>query len=333
VVSIVVVTPVRPQSSSGNEVTSKRWARLLEAEGYQVTTVQLDEEAPVLSPESNNAMASADLLIALHARRSANAIQWWRDQRSPRPVVVALTGTDLYVDLPDDATTTKSVNSADALIVLQSEAVSRLSKINSTWGDKVLVVHQSVTGPLPVRTSTIDEFRVVVLAHLRPVKDPLLAARAVRRLPLESSVSVHHAGGAMSAELAAAAEIENDQNHRYRWYGELERQRARELLATADVMACTSTSEGGANVVTEAIALGIPIVATRIDGNTGLIGHDHPGLVSVGDDKALSELLLRLERDTEFLAELQTRTYERQHLTDTSTEQSTLSSLVETLVG
>ena len=44
-------------------------------------------------------------------------------------------------------------------------------------GAKAVVVIQSVAGPLPARRPVDGELRVVVLAHLREVKDPLLAAR------------------------------------------------------------------------------------------------------------------------------------------------------------
>lgn len=330
--NIAVVSPVRPRSTSGNNVTSNRWAKLLEAVGHQVLIIHHYEEDPI-GPEDARLMASADLLVALHARRNAKAVQWWKSQKAESPLVVALTGTDLYADLPADKTTIASVDAADALIVLQSEAVARLNKMKPSWGDLATVVHQSVAGPHPDRQPVAEEFRVVVLAHLRAVKDPLLAARAARHLPLDSTISVHHAGGGIDSELTATAKREQEENGRYRWYGELDRQKARELLATADVLACTSVSEGGANVVSEAIALGIPVVGTRIDGNAGLVGRSYPGLVPVGDDRALGDLLLRLERDPNFLDELQRQTDERQYLTRPANEQAALVAIIERLVG
>jgi glycosyltransferase involved in cell wall biosynthesis len=137
----------------------------------------------------------------------------------------------------------------------------------------------------------------------------------------------------MDPGLVEQARREQAENHRYRWYGELDGAAARELLASADVLACTSISEGGANVVTEAVALGVPVIGTRIDGNVGLLGSDHPGLVPVGDDRAFADLLERIERDPDLLAALQRRTDELQPLTDPAVEQAELSSLVDRLLG
>ena len=331
--TIAIVAPVRPQSTSGNDVTSARWTGLLEAAHHRVVVIHVDESAGIIQPENRRELASADLLIALHARRSAAVVAWWRSQADTKPLVVAMTGTDLYVDLPEDPVTRTSVDLADALIVLQGAAISRLGEMDEAWGGKASVVRQSLAGPYPQRQPIPGEFRVVVLAHLRPVKDPLLAARAARHLGPDSTVTVHHAGGGMDPGLVEQARREHDENHRYHWHGELDGAAARRLLAGADVLACTSTSEGGANVVTEAIALGVPVIGTQIDGNVGLLGAGHPGLVPVGDDRAFADLLNRIERDPELLAALQQRTDELRSLTDPAIEQAALSSLVDRLLG
>jgi glycosyltransferase involved in cell wall biosynthesis len=191
------------------------------------------------------------------------------------------------------------------------------------------VVHQSVDPvTVPPRRPATGEFRVVVLAHLREVKDPLLAARAVRLLDPSSRVRVHHGGGALDAGWAAAAAAEMADNPRWVWHGDLVRSAAMALLASAHVLACTSVAEGGANVVTEAIAAGIPVIGTRIDGNTGLLGDDHPGLVPVGDERALGGLFHRLATDPAALAELQRRTDALASITDPATERRALASVL-----
>ena len=336
---VAIVSPILPQSTSGNDITANRWAQLIESE-HSVLTVQVDEQDESLPSDSAATLGQAEVLIALHGRRSATAIQWWRDQQSPKPLIVALTGTDLYSDLPNDPATIASTEAADAVIVLQTEAVARLQEMNPAWAAKAQVIHQSVAGPHPPRQPTRlqveGEFRVVVLAHLRPVKDPLLCARAARLLPPEATVTVHHAGGGMGddlgGDLVAQAEREREENPRYHWYGGLDRRAAKELLASADVLACTSISEGGANVVSEAIALGVPVIGTRMDGNVGLLGADHPGLVPVGDSEALAQLFVRLESDKTLLAELQARTDALQPLTEPATEQKALIDLVDELL-
>ena len=61
-----------------------------------------------------------------------------------------------------------------------------------------------------------------------------------------------------------------------------------------------SRSEGGANVITEAFALGTPILASKIPGNTGLLGEQHPGLFRPGDAEDLARLMLQVESEPGF---------------------------------
>ena len=159
-------------------------------------------------------MDSADVLIALHARRSSGAVAWWTVRHPERPVIVAMTGTDLYADLPHDVSARASIEAADALITLQRAAVERLGSIEARWGAKATTIHQSVAGPHLPRELNSDVMKIVVLAHLRPVKDPLLAARAARRLPAESRVMVHHAGGPIDPDLTKQAIMEDETNAR-----------------------------------------------------------------------------------------------------------------------
>jgi len=53
--------------------------------------------------------------------------------------------------------------------------------------------------------------------------------------------------------------------------------------------------EGGANVISEAVVAGVPILASNISGSVGLLGRDYPGYFSVGNTDQLRELLLRAE--------------------------------------
>jgi glycosyltransferase involved in cell wall biosynthesis len=66
-------------------------------------------------------------------------------------------------------------------------------------------------------------------------------------------------------------------------------------------MVLSSLSEGGANVMSEAVAARVPVLATRIDGSIGLLGRDYPAYFPVGDTEALARLLNRIETDAAFL--------------------------------
>jgi glycosyltransferase involved in cell wall biosynthesis len=74
------------------------------------------------------------------------------------------------------------------------------------------------------------------------------------------------------------------------------------LIQRSRLLVVSSRSEGGANVVSEAIACGTPVLASRIDGNMGLLGDDYPGYFPVGDTAALRQLIIRAARDSDWLA-------------------------------
>lgn len=321
---IAIATPDRPGDTSGNEITATRWGSYLIAQGHQVDLIDVFPDGRMTK------MVAPDLLIVLHARRCANAARWWRANRGDAPMIVALAGTDLYSDLPDDPDARWTIDSADALVVLQESGVSRLASFDPSLGAKAQAIHQSVRGEIPARRemSPHQGFRVVVLSHLREVKDPLMCARASRLLPEDSSVVIHHAGEPHDNEWGERANDETESNPRYWWYGPLTHRESLELLSSATVLACTSLLEGGANVVSEAIAMGVPVVGTQIDGNTGLLGEDYPGLVPVRDDQALADLLYRLEKEPDLLADLQARVDARIDLTKPEVEQAAWAELV-----
>jgi glycosyltransferase involved in cell wall biosynthesis len=156
--------------------------------------------------------------------------------------------------------------------------------------------------------SEAERFEVVVLGHLRAVKDPFRAALASAGLPPASRVRVRHAGGALDPGSAEDARTIEARCPRWRWLGELPRQTSLELLAASHLMVLSSRLEGGANVVAEAVACGVPVLSTRIDGSIGQLGADHPGYFPTGDTEALAALLARAERDRAFYADLVDRT-------------------------
>src|SRR5690606_696016 len=103
-------------------------------------------------------------------------------------------------------------------------------------------------------------------------KDSLRTAHAARLLPPESQVEVVAAGRAHNQDWAARANLEQSQNDRFRWLGELDRENTVSLMVSSQVMVISSLLEGGANVVSEACRAGTPIIASDIPGNRGLLG-------------------------------------------------------------
>src|SRR5499427_3684333 len=284
---IVLITPARSSSRSGNQTTSLRWARILRQLGHRVHIV------------SRYDGAAADLMIALHAWRSSDSIRSFRERYPDRPLIVGLSGTDVYDYIDrDPAPTLRSLACADRLVALQELAGRR---VPARFRGKVRVVHQSAVALPRVHHRRTGRFDVAVIGHLREVKDPFRAAKAARRLPAGSRIRIVHLGAAETPQWAATARAEMAANPRYVWRGDRPRADVRRLLGRARAMVLSSQSEGGANVISEAVAAGVPILATRIDGSLGLLGRDYPGYFPVGDTEALARLLIRIETDPAFL--------------------------------
>jgi putative glycosyltransferase (TIGR04348 family) len=274
--------------------------------------------------------AAADLMIALHAWRSAGSIRDFRARFRDRPLIVALSGTDIneYIDR-DPAPTLHSLACADRLVALQELARRR---VPARFRRKVRVVYQS-THLLPQAASRAARgFDVAVIGHLRHVKDPFRAAKAARRLPATSRIRIVHLGAAETAQWAETAKAEMKGNPRYVWRGDRPHAEVRRLLGRARAVVLSSVSEGGANVISEAVAAGVPVLASRIDGSVGLLGRDYLGYFPVGNTAALARLLHRIETSPDFLARLRRAIARRAHLFRPAREKAEWKKLIRELV-
>ena len=283
---ILIVFAARKRLQSGNAVTAFRWQRILEDLGHEVEVARAFEGQP------------CDVLIAVHAGHSARSLDRFRDERPESPVLLLLSGTDLYRDLKKQPDLMRQLETATRLLVLQPSA---LDDVPVELHAKVDVMVQSAQAPRRQRVND-GVFRICVLGHLRAVKDPFRAAAAVRLLPPTSRVQVVHVGAALDDEHAVRAVAESQDNPRYEWRGELPHEQALQVLADSDLHVLTSQLEGGANALSEAIVAGVPTLSTRIAGSVGLLGGDYPGFFPVGDTQALADQIHRAETQPEYLA-------------------------------
>lgn len=241
-------------------------------------------------------------MIAVHAWRSAAAIERFKSTYPERPVILQLSGTDIYEYLASDpGPTLRSLELADRLVALNDLAWRAIPR---RLRPRLGVIHQSATAASQPRRPSARAVVVSVIGHLRDVKDPLRAAEAARLLPADSRVRIEQVGRAYTPQWAARARAEMTTNPRYTWRDDVSAAEVRRLLAKSHAMVISSRSEGGANVISEATVAGVPILASRMDGNVGLLGADYPGYFPVGDTPALARLLLRLEREPRFVARL-----------------------------
>jgi putative glycosyltransferase (TIGR04348 family) len=288
--SVFIVTPARAGTRLGNRVTALRWQRILRELGYRVHV-----------GTRWSARQRCDVLVALHATKSADSIRAFRTRHPLAPVVLALTGTDLYTDLRRDHRTRASIELASRLVVLQREA---LRELDATSRKKARVIVQSASPARGPARRKAHGLRVIAISHLRRVKDPLLAARAVRMLPSGSKVRIDHYGSVLDAATGRAARRESAANPRWQWRGERQRAVVLRTLAASDVFVQTSLAEGGSSALAEAVVSGVAVLATRIPGTVGMLGRAHPGLFAAGNAFELARLLRRCETDPRFLKRL-----------------------------
>jgi putative glycosyltransferase (TIGR04348 family) len=313
IVAILLVTPTTPDSDNGNGVTARRWASLLRALGQDVHVTDAYQRSEPY-----------DALIALHAGKSAASVRAFRDDHPTAPIVIALTGTDLYPDLSSTGVDPAVLDLAARLIVLQPLALDQLPR---RWRERAQVVIQSLP-PIPPLPPLEDRFEVAFLVHVRPVKDPAVLPAALRLLPAASRIRVTHVGGDRDSELAARLTAEAVGNPRYEWLGARPREEALRVLARSRLLVLTSRTEGGANVISEALSAGVPVIASAIPGTVGLLGADYPGYFPPGDAQALADRLTAAEQDAGYYRALCEHCAARRPLVDPQREASALASLL-----
>lgn len=290
--NIILVTPAPPNSTNGNRISANRWAKILIQLGHRVSVIE------------QYTTQKADLMIAIHAWRSQESIFRFKQKNPSAKLIVVLSGTDIYQYIHSHRKTTlKAMQQADILLGLNHQVVN---VVPEELQHRLSVIPQSASVQ-PKRIKSEKRFLALVVGHLRDVKNPFQAAKAVQSLPTTSRIQVHHYGRAHTALWGLHARRETATNKRYHWYGEVDQSRLSEIYQQASVLIISSKMEGGANVICESIAAGTPILASKIDGNVGLLGEDYEGYYSLSDTRMLRQKLSRLERDKLFYSRLKSQ--------------------------
>jgi putative glycosyltransferase (TIGR04348 family) len=312
---LCLVTPALASANNGNWQTASRWARML-APHYRVSVV------------GQWAGEASDAMIALHARRSAASIAAWSRQLVRRPLVVVLTGTDLYRDIAVDARARESLALADRLVVLQEHAPQDLP---APYRAKAIVSFQSCSAWRPL-AKTRRRLRALMVGHLRDEKDPRTYFAAARLLAHREDIVLDHIGAGLDEALAREARALAREQPRYRWLGAVPHRDVRARIQRAHVLVHASRMEGGAHVVMEALRSGTPVIASNIAGNVGMLGADYRGYYPVGDAAALAALLQRARDDPAMLAALREQGDARAPLFEPAAERRTLLDLMNHLL-
>ena len=314
---VCIVSPALADANNGNWQTASRWQRFL----APMCDVHLCSEW--------QRAADGTVLIALHARRSADSIERFRASFPDGPLALVLTGTDLYRDLQTDAQARHSLECATRVVVLQERG---LDVLDAATRAKASVIVQSAPAMTVAPRPGDPDF--VAVGHLRPEKDPQAVWDAARALAGDlRPPTIVHIGAALDAALGDAASATMNSCRAYRWLGARSHATTRRAIARARALVHPSRIEGGANVVIEAVRSRVPVLATRIDGNVGLLGADYGGYFSAGDAKGLAALMRRFIADAGFATHLSAQCAIREPLFRPSVERRAVRSLVLDLLA
>jgi putative glycosyltransferase (TIGR04348 family) len=322
--TVLMISPSMAESNNGNWHTARRWSKFLSGH----CDISLMPRWPAASDSASARPArkpgsEPQAMIALHARRSAASISAWAAAWPDKPLIVVLTGTDLYRDISNDFDAQKSLSLATHLVVLQDAGPEVLPP---ALLPKTRVIYQSAPALKPAHKSS-RHFGVLMVGHLRDEKDPLTFMRAAAR-PFEAGIHFEQIGMALESRFAEAARSAERGTARYRWLGGLSRAVTRQHIKRAHVLVNCSHMEGGAQVILEAVQSDTPVLASRVSGNIGMLGAGYAGYFEAGDDARLAELVRHCAADADFLALLQSQCRQRATLFDPQREQRLVINLV-----
>lgn len=312
----MIVSPALADANNGNWQTARRWRQMLSpTHRVRIASAWPDAQAD-----------RDDVMLALHARRSAASVRAWADAKGTQSLALALTGTDLYRDITQDAQAQQSLALAGRLVVLQPLGLNALPE---RWRDKASVIFQSTTMRQTLPKSE-RHLRAVVVGHLRAVKSPQTVFAAARLLSPDSGIRIDHIGAASEPGLGDEALAVARECPHYRWRGALPHEATRRAIQRAHVLLHTSEIEGGAHVIMEAVCSGTPVLASRVDGNVGMLGHDYEGYFEHGDAAQLVALLEECRKD-DLLEKLRAQCELRRPVFNPEVEREALLRLVEDL--
>jgi len=193
------------------------------------------------------------------------------------------------------------------VIAANSKAAAARLRVEHVSPRKIAVIPNGLElARFRVRSSHAPLRRVVTVANLRPEKGHAVLIRAAVRIldefPDARFVFVGN-GTERDAlvELARACGV----SHAVSFAGHSED--VASYLAAADLFALPSRTEAFPNALLEAMAAGLPVVASAVGGIPEIVDDGQTGLLAAaGDPRALADRIARLMRDGQLAARLGT---------------------------
>ena len=188
----------------------------------------------------------------------------------------------------------------DAVTVVSLEAV----KYYRSLGLKAVHIPNAIDlSELPTEAERVSEPQITYLGRLSKEKGVDILVKAA----LMGLRGIVIAGdGPMRPLIERAA-----QKGLLKFLGPLPRTKALKILAGSDVVVLPSREEGVSTVLLEAMALKVPIVATRVGGTTEILRDNKDALLVNPDPHEIKEAIMRLLTQAELAKTLTINAYQR----------------------
>ncbi len=302
---IALVSPYTYPFYCGNSVLAERLREGLSGRGNKVSLFDSHRDTP------DQAIAfSPQILHSLHADRPHHWVKAFMTKRSV-PWVITLTGTDYtsWCGKKDPPVHIKeNLERAGALVVFHGEALESLKQCLPSVQGKMEVIPQGVAPSGKNRDSRrlreekeigAQEIVFLMVSSIRPVKNVGAGIGALFEVEKQvPNVKLVLIGPIQDHEEARRVLDLGSRLKCFRYLGETSPFEVREWMAAADVFLNTSLSEGMPGAVLEAMAEGLPILASSVTGNCSLVFDNENGLLfSVENREDLIRAAIRLSRD------------------------------------
>lgn len=304
---LLIAVP-RQDRVTGNWITATRLKQGLTARGHAVSICDTGADSADLADAID--AFRPDLALLLHAWRSGRP---WLATGCQLPYAVLLTGTDVHVGLTDpvQAPVIETVLQRAAAILSQNHLT--VTALRHTHPTLALHTHLLSPGivlgdaPFPLRerlASHPGELLLLCPAGIRPVKgllellgmcDPLAAEGRALRLACCGPI-LDSAYGRRFLEATATRPWAT-------YLGIVPPEAIPAAMRQADVIVNNSSSEGLANALVEAAALGRPMVARNIPGNAAVVIDGVNGLL-YADEEGFRAAIRRLQDEPGLAAAL-----------------------------
>ncbi len=308
---VLIHSPFPQETGQGNSVTAERMQLIMRSAGIGAHIETVTYQG-----------GDAKCLVALNAWRSAGVVAEFDRRHNDRQIVVLVTGSDInHPEMGDENSDTRvTMERADALVTLHD---ADLKALPENLQHKSICIYPSVSLPTGIkhREPLEDRMDVVMAGNIRAVKNPQLAVEVGALLPSDSPIFINSYGDA-SDQLATEMTHASAEVKHFNWCGKLDHATLIEKMVRAQLLLNTSTIEGGANAICEAVTMGLPVIASDIRGNVGMLGEDYLGLFPNGDAQAAVGLLQRCVTELSFYQELKKQVAQRAPLFDFATESS-----------